>query len=223
MSITRDRWRFYRLIEDELMEFDKIIPANSDQLNIVSPKLSNILNQTCIHFESLMKDIAIESGKVTKKKKDSINITKLRELFPDFSKTRVVYIKRVKDKKGEIKPFYGWSNRSPDWWGAYNKIKHNMYENWKEDAKYINAIKSVAAILICNFELEVQLNPDLNPMKLRDKTEKYENEFVSYPIWIAPEEEYTIRTDFFRYTQNGFHMAFQDFAKFKLKKYKRRK
>ncbi len=49
------------------------------------------------------------------------------------------------------KPFSNWSNteENPDWWAAYNKVKHHRNSFFAE-ANQKNTLNSVGALLICN-------------------------------------------------------------------------
>ena len=106
IKIPRDRWRFYRLLEEELIKFDRIIPVDSNQLNVKSPKLAEIIYSACIHFDSLLKEIAIQTKKLKKdgslkvkdkpknRKNETVwpSIRHYKNFFPEFSVRRIIIL-----------------------------------------------------------------------------------------------------------------------------------
>jgi hypothetical protein len=182
--------------------------------------LAEIIYSACIHFDSLLKEIAIKTKKLKKdgslKKKDKPenreddtvwpSIRHYKNFYPEFSGRRIIFIKRLKYRGDAREPFLGWPKKSPIWWGCYNSLKHDMYNNWKKKATFENAIQVLGALLICNFECEIRRNPDFR----RDGAMKIENEFVTYPIWQNGLNDCMIRTDFFKYSRNKYEMAFEE-------------
>lgn len=245
MKLPRDRWKFFRELEKELIKCDEVIPIDSNQLETAkSPKFAEIIIKSRVHLDSLFKKIAqamslVDSkGKIHyiprsgkdkgKKKKRPANITDWWRFFPEFSENRNVYVKQlIYRQKQTREPFAGWGRKSPLFWDRYNKLKHDMYSNWRNEkngATYEMAIQSLAALLVINFECELRRNPSYNaheyykrvPYDYVDHPEHYLgywveiiNEFVIYPVYIRPEQCY-IETNFFKYLIRRDKLAFEE-------------
>jgi len=53
----------------------------------------------------------------------------------------------------DFRPWENWSvDKSPDWWGAYNNVKHSRNIHF-EQANLLNTITALGALYIAIFEL----------------------------------------------------------------------
>ena len=154
----------YQLIEQDFINFIKVIPLNDEyHLKVHSPVLRDIILRSCTQIEIFLKEWGkyfilkeIDSklyksyyklDKTTEKPRGVKNWTfgNYFEIKRDsFSTQRKVYVSPL-DK--EIEPFQDWESAKniPFWWNAYNSIKHNGLES-KKDANLKNALYSLAAL-----------------------------------------------------------------------------
>ena len=102
-------------------------------------ELARLLMSTCSEIEITFKEII---KKIDKRRKPK-NIDDIRKIvlpkFPSLENERV----RIRSKKLEFYPWKNWSNQSPKWWKAYNKVKHDRLNNYKY-ANLENVLNSVA-------------------------------------------------------------------------------
>lgn len=159
----------YQIIEEDFLNFIKIIPINDDNhLKIYSPILRDIILRCCIQIEIFFKEWSKydfdsnlhnkynETNKKTGKKKGSRN-WKFDDYFPKKNKlvSTILYVSPL-DKN--IEPFANWSQKLegvdeniPEWWDTYNGIKHDGV-NYLKKATLKTALESLGALFLlhCN-------------------------------------------------------------------------
>jgi len=112
----------YQATERQFLEFNEVVPFETNEWSVNSPKLYFILLTTCGQIESLMKKIS-----------NNLNIKLEKEDFPNYyekinqkkvlSKQTIVLIKTEKI----IHPFFEDSS-DHFWWISHNKAKHELPE-----------------------------------------------------------------------------------------------
>jgi len=132
-------WTYYKSVEDDFIDYLDYVPLTNKHKEVWSPKLANLLLNICSIIDSIfkycLKGPAINSAKHieeirTKDKKNKLlSINDFQKVYNDVYKfsDRNVYLLSTEEK---LTPWSKWQNQeSPDWWRAYNKIKHNRFEN----------------------------------------------------------------------------------------------
>ncbi|GHC66176.1 hypothetical protein [Ulvibacter litoralis] len=164
-----ETYELYQIIEQDFIDFIKIIPINDpDHFKVHSPILQDIIVRSCVQIEFFFKEWAkysyskfVDSDlleKYQKIKKSTGLETGARawnfiDYFP-FLKYEMISKKiYVRPLEKHIEPFKDWTNpkKTPNWWNVYNGIKHDGI-NTKKEANLKMALESLAALFLvhCN-------------------------------------------------------------------------
>lgn len=158
-------WKNYILLEKEFTETLEYITLDADNYDVYSPRFIKLLLQIGSEIDVNAKllctqyDAQSDAQSIT----DYRNIIKGNEV--DFCNTKVNIIQH-----SDIPSFIPWEswkqNLKPDWWIAYNKVKHERFQigdiggNIKEYYKFANlkytlfALGGLYQVLIyCYFKL----------------------------------------------------------------------
>jgi len=133
------RW-IYLSTEQQLLEFEKIIPLNNPD-ETYSPRLYSILQLTCSQIESMMKRFVSELN--LKPKKDDFPSRYHTLNFKkglSFQKVLLVPARKV------YMPFNE-DNSSHEWWIGYNNTKHSLPEGIQQ-GNLKNTINALAGLYI---------------------------------------------------------------------------
>lgn len=139
-------------LESLLSECLNFIPFIEINQKVVSPKFTPIIVECCGLIESIFKEYAgIENKQDMKSYSKEIDSYLLLEdshsifLYPPLS---------------FLNPFKDWTKKAPDWWYAYNKLKHDRLNNYNV-ATYETAIQAMAGL-----HQVISRNTDFVPMLL---------------------------------------------------------
>ena len=165
--VTDDRYAFDRLqlsrayvnIEKQLRDiFNHIEPAEANK-NTFSFELYTLLLRACTEVELNCKEILEANGATPQgqfftmndymKLEKSSLLSKYTAVFPNWRQKNSL-TKKVEYVKKEFRPFANFDTviaKSPDWYGAYNQVKHNREDNL-EKANLENCMNAVAGILV---------------------------------------------------------------------------
>lgn len=110
----------YRATEDQFLEFSEIVPFETNEWSVNSPRLYFLLLTICGQVESLMKKICSEV-KIEPEKEDFPNYYKI------LNKDNVLGLQKLVLTQIDqpIKPF---NENNPEhfWWISHNKAKHDL-------------------------------------------------------------------------------------------------
>lgn len=140
-------WNFFLAIEEDLEKLTRYVEfSEDDNMNTYSIQLSYILLSSCSEIDVLLKAIC----NLLDKKRKSENIDSYRliiqKTIPEFI-TEEICIGRYKIFR---KPWNEWKDNStsnPDWWIAYNNVKHHR-DKYYSEANLKNTISAVGALSI---------------------------------------------------------------------------
>ena len=159
----------YHILEEDFLMFLEYIPLYvydcKDKRNkVVSPKLSELLVRICYNIDIFLKHLMIKKA-LKPKIIDRVNIQRREDKkIKTINKWNMGYYKLAEDELelkdkwmriifGEkIYPFNDWDSKTPKWWTAYNKTKHDGYD-MKKLGNMQNVLQALGAffILICEF------------------------------------------------------------------------
>ncbi|MCH7560062.1 MAG: hypothetical protein IIC67_01600 [Thaumarchaeota archaeon] len=114
--------KIYRVTEDQFLEFSEIVPFETNEWSVNSPRLYFLLLTICGQVESLMKKICSE-----------VKIKPEREDFPNYydiiNKDNLLGIQKLFLIKTEqsLNPFNE-NDSQHFWWISHNKAKHELPE-----------------------------------------------------------------------------------------------
>ena len=134
---------YFEMLEDRIIEFQKIIPFCRKHKNVHSPILTGIINESCNLLDSLFYTYYSHSGKTTSQP----NIKDYKKFYNPpllLHKTKTVLFVTPPQY---CMPFKEWSkkNISPKWWAINNKLKHEMVGHIN-NGTYISAIHALCAL-----------------------------------------------------------------------------
>lgn len=158
----------YQIIEEDFLNFIKIIPINDkDHLLVHSPILRDIIIRSCVQIEIFFKewskfDCSTDGNhplleKYNQLRKNQSHGGERNWNFGDFfyyknklSDYKEVYVRPMNQN---ISPFKSWESKKepPFWWKAYNSIKHSGVAA-KKDANLKNALYALGALFLMHTE-----------------------------------------------------------------------
>lgn len=161
-------WTVYNDVEKELMGFLDYVPPAPEHNKVYSFKLLRLLLQIGGYVDTAFKEMAFYSEfngdvncikireKATKGRTVSINL--FREAFEpiyDLSK-KTVYVRSLEFFEDlpivvdGFNPFAQFGDgKTPEWWKAYNEVKHNWLKNLKR-ANLGNALRGLGGAFLLN-------------------------------------------------------------------------
>jgi len=128
-NISNSVLSWYVDAEDMLQDVLRYVPYCSEHKRVWSPKLVTILHEVCSQLDSLW---FYDAKKTRSVKKEKLNIS---DYFKYYGKSMAPkWLVFWGQEPERIHPFKSWENQSatsssPEWWKAYQKVKHNRLEN----------------------------------------------------------------------------------------------
>jgi hypothetical protein len=150
-------WEEYTHLEEEFLEYLRYVPLAKEHYNVWSLHLGDHLLKTCSLIDSFFKraifcpqlnEIA-EIEKYRELENKNSNIGTHREIFNPLYKLSKQKMYDLRTFESLV-PFSKWDlNQSPDWWNAYNDIKHDRFANKKEATLKVT-LEALSALFILN-------------------------------------------------------------------------
>ena len=125
-------------LENRLLEYLNFLPYTKDTCHVVSPCFIPIILDACSLIDSVLRHLIGESGKRN-------NFKYLAERSEDTLELADTYSIFLTPEITFLNPFSSWNTKVPDWWNAYNQLKHdrlNQYSN----ATYENTVSAVCGL-----------------------------------------------------------------------------
>lgn len=161
-------WFIYAKLEREFIETTSYVALETVHEKVWSEKFGELLIRIGSSVGSYF-NLMVDSNSLDKEK----SITKLREEIetkrqknPNWSPTITDFRKafdpvfRLSDAEveasygltyyGILKPFKGFERKTPGWWDAHNKLKHEFFEKLEERAQLQNTINALAGLFLLN-------------------------------------------------------------------------
>ena len=155
---TGETYEQYQVLEEDFINFIKIIPLNDKRnMGVCSPVLRDLIIRCCVQIEIFFKEWA----KFESAKDETIELSLLYNsgnkgarnwnikhyyYFKDkYIDGRALYVRELNKK---INPFDTWNKHSPPkWWQVYNSIKHGGLES-KIECNLEIALESISALFL---------------------------------------------------------------------------
>ena len=145
------------------------------QENVHSFEFAKLLILSCTEIESVFKIICEEiEGHQVEGNIAAYKETILKK-YPRIVETTVTISRLGRN----IDPFADWTVGRLSWWSAYQEVKHNR-GNFFDQATYINAVSSIAALYILIFYLAAILNISFHDMENTYITSQYSHELAYF-------------------------------------------
>lgn len=157
---TGETYEHYQVIEEDFINFIKIIPLSDDRnMKVCSPVLRDLIIRSCVQIEIFFKEWA----KYECAASDDIELSILynssnKKGIRNWSIKHYYYFKQkyglniagthIRELNKNIYPFSSWEEKSPPkWWEVYNSIKHGGLES-KIECNLETALECVSALFI---------------------------------------------------------------------------
>jgi len=159
-------WNNYKSIESDFITFLDFVPYYKSNLKMYSPKLTGLLLRIGGYVDSAFKEMANyfefdeilvydrRKGKMKREKnviKDIIDACGVFEsIYKLSSNNGGVLIAKLDSGDQSLHPFGGFSVvEKPEWWDAYNKVKHEYSLHFKK-ASIDKVLEGLAAAFLLN-------------------------------------------------------------------------
>jgi len=155
-------WNNYKSIESDFLRFLEYSPYHESNLKMYSPKLTGMLLQIGGYVDSAFKEMTsyfnpeAYDKKGNRKKKIIVNIKDVFCVFETIynlsSNNRGTAVAKLDFGDLELYPFEEFSSqefKSPAWWTAYNKVKHEYSLHYKK-ASMDNVLNGLAGAFLLN-------------------------------------------------------------------------
>lgn len=156
-------WEFFLSIEDELVQTARFVEFNEDHLNVYSIAFSRILMASAAEVDVVAKALCRNIAPETSPERITDYHPVILRRFPRFPLMEVSIPRHGISQK----PWESWAAaKSPTWWTAYNKVKHERIDNYNK-ATLQNAIGATMGLLCVLLHyytlLETTERPSLDP------------------------------------------------------------
>jgi hypothetical protein len=164
-STSKIHWTYFTALEQDVETLARYVEPVTANFDTYSLEICRILFSACAECEVVLKMLAARNGTNTER----YNIENLRAdittQFPDFVNEKV-YLRRY---GLELDPWTNWrSGTSPDWWTAYNKVKHHRALNYPH-GNIKNSLNAVAGLMLAVvFHYRHEAPPPNPPIAYRD-------------------------------------------------------
>jgi hypothetical protein len=157
-------WEYYKDLERQFEDFLEYVPYLEGNEETYSFRLANLILSIGAHIDSALKEIAKYSDFPSKylemlnptTKKGKPRKPSIKDYYPiseEYKLTEEVVTFKCLPDREQLKPFLLYQRKTgetcPDWWNAYNKVKHNFNENFKE-AKLKTVRDALAGAFLLN-------------------------------------------------------------------------
>ena len=161
---------WYNAIENQLIDFFKYVPPQSQNMSTWSPRLSTLIVESCGLIDSLLRYISPPKvqlrGKV--KRREKLELSDFAELYSIERKLPNRKVILLISPPEYRTPFDVWLNQgkgisfeSPSWWTTNNHLKHRRIDCFTE-ATLETAINAIAGSLVI-----IATTPQLIPVLAR--------------------------------------------------------
>ena len=140
-------WRYYLSLEDDISNTSRFVEPIGQE-DVFSLEFAKILILSCVEVESVLKKFYYFYNP-SRSKKSKLNIKDYKSVLTTKCPTIAKESLSVSRTGKTIIPFQSWDldEDSPRWWKAYQDVKHNRFEQYK-NASYSNAVSALAALHI---------------------------------------------------------------------------
>ncbi len=161
-------WFIYKKLEKEFIETTSYVALESTHANVWSEKFGELLVRTGDLIDSFFR-LMIDSKSLDNQQEVKILRTTIAanrksnpKWFPDIKHFRETFnpIFNLSDIEvdadygltsyGKLQPFKDFDKQTPSWWEAYNKVKHEIFEEIEKRATLENTINALASLFVLN-------------------------------------------------------------------------
>lgn len=150
-------WDEYKSLEEDVINYLRFVPLADEHDNVWSLHLGDLLIRIGSILDSFFRraifshelDTATNINMHRTINALKINMGTYREIFDSFyglSSKKIYELRTFKS----LTPFSNWSsNKSPEWWEAYNNVKHDRFKN-KKEATLKTTLNALGGLFLLN-------------------------------------------------------------------------
>jgi hypothetical protein len=128
----------FSALEAQLQDCLNYIPFIENNKSVLSPRFTPIVMESCSLIDSIF-------SRITNDKSKKYNLKKYADLHESTLSLEGNISLFLGSPLRVLQPYRDWTSRQPDWWAAYNALKHDRINNY-EVATYTNAIQALAGL-----------------------------------------------------------------------------
>ncbi|WP_137169610.1 hypothetical protein [Marinomonas sp. FW-1] len=141
---TRQHWNYLLSIEEDLFTLFRFVEPTESNMSTHSLELARILFSASSEVDVVAKLLCNKLASDRKAK----NIDHYRQIITDLIPRFYEVTVHLPRYGLTLTPWENWGgDENPSWWKAYNKVKHERNEHFK-DANLKNTLNSVAALYV---------------------------------------------------------------------------
>jgi len=141
--MTFSHWHYCRALCSDFERASRFVEISSDNFRTYSIEFTHL-------YLAAGSEIDVVAKQLCEKVKPSVkakNINQYRQTilskYPGIETVKVV----LRRYAIELVPWQNWSNRNPNWWRFYNKVKHERHLHYRE-ANLENTMYALGALLV---------------------------------------------------------------------------
>lgn len=151
-------WHTYRNLEKDFIDVTRYVALEKKNDEAYSERIAQLLQLTGSTVDSLFfemrtsSSLAKQKGAADLQENPEPNIGQYREVYEPIYQLSQVKLdaRHGLTNYGTIKPFNPFLPKQyPEWWDAYNEIKHEFFQNWRRGTLG-NLVHALGALFILN-------------------------------------------------------------------------
>ena len=175
-------WPIFQRLEDEVCELTFFVAFSDDHRTVYSARLAELLLRTCAECENIGKSLCIVRGLAPSGTKiedftfPTVGDTICSQLAIQTKELSIIWAYQSFTARS-ITPFSAWlpsGSINPDWFKAYNKVKHDRLANAKNANVWnvVNALGGLFILNLCLREQDIVQQPEqhIHPAQMRIAT-----------------------------------------------------
>jgi hypothetical protein len=128
----------FTALESQLTECMEFIPFVEQNQRVLSPRFIPIILEACSLTESTLKSMTDVRARIR-------GFKRYAEVHEEHLQLEDAVTIFLATPMRFLRPYEGWTRVVPEWWNAYNRLKHDRLDNY-EYATYNTSVSSLAAL-----------------------------------------------------------------------------
>lgn len=149
---TTNHWNYFIALEDDLAKISRYIEFSEDNYKTYSIELAHLLLATASEIDVILKSLC--NAKAPDDEHKSIN--QYRETIRAKNQYLIQEYCTMPRFGLKFNPWAVWQGKEdtvPEWWTAYNKVKHHRDSHFKQ-ANLENVLNAMSALALVNIYLQ---------------------------------------------------------------------
>lgn len=140
-----EHWRYLKILDDDIQQISRFIEPSASNLSSYSLELARLLMIATQECDVLLKAVCRNLGDTSSNSESAYRQTLMGNM-PSVAATKIA----IEPFSLQFSPFEDWiSDKTPDWWTANNKIKHERIAYF-ERANLGNVLKAISGAFVAN-------------------------------------------------------------------------